>query len=246
MQLPRLLLAATLLIGVFKAQAAPITFFGEDLNGDPFSRIAFPNALAARSSFLGQLPASSTDNLEGLTPGTLTPIALTFSGIFSATLTGGNSAVRSLTSGTDNFGEYPTSGNKYIATDSNAAVTITFSSAITSFGFYGTDIGDFGNTRLNLVFSSATGSFTQPVNNTLGAGRNSSADGSVLFFGYINTANPFTSVQITSTSDSFGFDDPVIGVARLASTPEPGTLLLLGSAFLFVCPKALRILNSRA
>lgn len=223
-----------------------MTFFGEDLNGRPLSRIPFPNATAANVSFLAALSGSSTDTLEELIPGTLTPLALTFSGISSTILNGGNSVVSSSTSGTDGFGEFPTSGNIYIAADPNSPLSITFSSPITAFGFFGTDIGDSASAHLNIVFSGTNPSVIQTVNNTLTSGRGSQADGSVLFFGYINTAAPFTNVLITSpgnttASESFGFDDPVIGVAGTTTlVPEPASLLLLISGFTALSAKLLK------
>lgn len=251
MQSSRLALAAFSLVGAFSAQAAALTFFGEDLNGDPQSRISFPNATAARTSFLAALPgSSSTDTLEELSAGTLAPFNLTFSGISTTTLTGGNSGVRSLPSGTDGFGEFPTSGANYIASDPNAAFTITFSSPITSFGFYGIDFGDSASAHLSVAFSGPNPLVTQTVNDSLSAGRGSIADGSVLFFGYINATSPFTSVQITSPgntspNETFAFDDPVIGLARTAATPEPASLILLTAGLIILFPKILKDIRLR-
>ena len=252
MQSSRLALFAFSLVGAYSVQAAAVTFFGEDLNGNPLSRISFPNATAARTSFLTALSGStSTDTLEELTAGTLAPITLTFSGISTTTLTAGNSAVRSLASGTDGFGEFPTSGNNYIASDPNATFVITFSSPITSFGFYGSDFGDSASAHLTVVFSGLTPPVTENVNDTLSAGRQTPADGSVLFFGYINTAAPFTTVQITSPgntspNETFGFDDPVIGIAAgSAIAPEPSAWFLLAAGLLALSPKILKEIRLR-
>jgi len=76
----------------FSALAAPVTFFGEDLNGpprnDPNALAAWPNADAARNAFLANLTGVGTENFEGHAV-TTPPITLTFPGAGTATLTGG-------------------------------------------------------------------------------------------------------------------------------------------------------------
>jgi len=56
--------------------------------------------------------------------------------------------------------------------------------------------------------------------------------GSVLFWGLIDTLNPFTSITFGNTNagtDFFGFDDFTIGtIQQVAATPEPGTMVLMG------------------
>ena len=112
-------------------------------------------------------------------------------------------------------------------------VTIAFTSPVTSFGFFATDIGDFANARLTIRLTGAGAADTETVNNTFGGNRNSPSDGSVLFFGYIDSANPFTNVTINSPGgDSFGLDDFVIGTAA-TSVPEPGSAFLLAAGVLF-------------
>ncbi len=212
-------------------QAAPLTFFGEDLNGNPNSRIAFPKAAAARANFVSQLPGIATDNFEEFSNGASLPLSLTFSGAASATLNGAAGFIQTLASGTNGNGRFPTSGNNYLDSDA-ASLILTFVSPVTAFGFYGTDIGDFGG-QLSLMFT-GTRTVSIPVPHSLGTGTGSPQDGSVLFFGYIDTANPFTSVQFlnTAASDSFGFDDAVIGVRQVTLTPEPDSCLLFGAGLL--------------
>ncbi|MCH2221794.1 MAG: PEP-CTERM sorting domain-containing protein, partial [Dechloromonas sp.] len=58
-------------------------------------------------------------------------------------------------------------------------------------------------------------------------------DGNVLFWGFIDTGKTYTKVSIrnTSSGDRFGFDDMVIGDrGQINQVPEPGALLLLGTA----------------
>jgi len=56
------------------------------------------------------------------------------------------------------------------------------------------------------------------------------------FFGYIETANPFTSIQFSDSaaSDTFGFDDAIVGVRQGTTTPEPASYLLFGTGILGV------------
>ena len=55
-------------------------------------------------------------------------------------------------------------------------------------------------------------------------------NGSLLFWGFIDTAATYTSISLrnTSSSDRFGFDDMVIGDREQVTLPEAGTLGLLG------------------
>jgi len=176
----RPLLVSLLFIPISAVWAVPLTFFGEDLNGNPTARIAFPNSAAARASFLSQLSAIATDNLEEFSNGMQLPITLTFPGAASASLNGPAGTIQTSSGGTNGFGRFPTSRSNYLETDA-AAITLTFAVPVTSFGFYGTDIGDFGG-QLTLVFSGAQ-KVTETVPHSLGTGARSPQDGSVLFFG---------------------------------------------------------------
>jgi len=62
-------------------------------------------------------------------------------GAGTATFTG-TGQIANVPSGDNGFGRYPISGNQYF--DTGSVFTITFSTAIAAFGFFGVDIGDFG------------------------------------------------------------------------------------------------------
>jgi len=177
------------------------------------------------------LPAFAVDNFEEFANGVGLPLTLTFAGATSATLDGPAGFIQTLSSGTNGFGRFPISGNNYLETDA-AALTLTFAAPVTSFGFFATDIGDFGG-QLSLVFAGAR-RVTETVPHSLGTGARSPQDGSVLFFGYMDAANPFTSVQFSdsASSDTFGLDDAVVGVGRSTAAPEPVSLTLLGTGLL--------------
>lgn len=124
-------------------------------------------------------------------------------------------------------GRYPISGDHYW--QSGYDFSITFSEAISAFGFYGIDIGDFDG---QVVLTMAGGeSISLNIGNSMNI-----LGGSVLYFGFYDLENTYTSITFTNTNagtDYFGFDDFTIGtLENINSTvPEPATLLLLGAGF---------------
>ena len=237
------------LLGLSGTASAYMAYFGEDLNHSASVALtATPNSSAQEAAFKALLSGVGTENFEGQTVGASTPLALSFPGTGSttvtATLSGGGGTVAAVTSGSTNgAGRYsvPSSGSTRYW-EVNAGTTsgnfeITFSEAIAAFGFYGVDIGDFGG-RVSLeFFNGATSVGTQAVAHTVGSG--GSTDGSVLFFGAIasGAAEEFTSVKFSTTygsGDIFAFDNFTIGTRAQvidpdpSPTPIPGTLLLAG------------------
>jgi len=207
---------------------ATMTFFGEDTGlGDGNGRVAHPNSNKAANNFLSKLVGVGTENFEGFASGTTPPFSSTFSGAGTATFTGAG-FIANVPSG-DNGGRYPISGNQYFDAFASA-FTITFSTAIAAFGFYGVDIGDFGG-QVTLMLTHLSGPPTMvTVPNVING-----PGGGVLFFGFIDTANPFTSITFGDTApgvDAFGLDDMTIGtVQQVFPTPDSGsTLSLLGLA----------------
>jgi hypothetical protein len=184
---------------------------------------AFPNATAAEADFLALLSGVGTEDFESFTAGTGTPLALVFPGAGTATLTGTGS-IDNVPTGTNGFGRYPTSGDQYWESGQNFA--ISFTDPVAAFGFFGVDIGDFSG---QLTVTTTNGGPTvYNVGNTING-----PGGSVLFWGIIDTANPFTSVTFGNTAagtDFFGFDDMTIGsvVQVVIPAPEPASLALLG------------------
>jgi hypothetical protein len=212
-------------------QAAPMIFFGQDLNADESVRLAsFPNASAARASFLSNLTGVGTETFESFATNAAPPLVLSFPGAGTATLTGAGVFVNSVPSGTS-AGRYPISGTKYVE-GSSASLLVSFSAPVAAFGFYATDVGDFsGRITLTLTRPSGTETFTVPSAININGG-------SVLYYGIIDAANPFTSVTFGNTaagSDFFGFDDMTIGsVQQVTPVPEPTTLasMTLGAVLL--------------
>jgi hypothetical protein len=183
----------------------------------------------ARNGFLGALGGVSTESFETIAVGTRAPIALGFAGAGTATLTGTGAVA-----GAPSAGAFATEGSRYylVTTSTGNEFTINFSNAIAAFGFFGTDLGDAGS-NLFLRFTRADGTTFQtqvPFNAATPL-----ASGNRLFYGFIDTSNPFTAVQFVSTGsgDVFGFDEMTIGTSGQVVNPpnvipEPATVALLG------------------
>lgn len=203
------------------AHAVPIVFFGQDLNTVEAQRLtAHPNSDAARTAFLANLIGVGTETFEATPNLTLAPLPLTFPGAGTATLTGDGIVLDldalGLSAPLTLAGRYPISGMKHW--DAGDVFSVGFSSPVAAFGFYGSDIGDFGGQVTLTLKGAADVVLTVPsVINGVG--------GSVLYFGVIDTENPFTSLTFGNTAvgfDSFGFDDMTIGsLAQVVTSPPP-------------------------
>jgi hypothetical protein len=223
------LMVVVILLSPLTAFALNMTFFGEDL-GPLTQSSPRPNSDAARDSFLALLTGVGTEDFEGFPAGPSTPstIDVDFGVAGVATLVGdSDSYVRSGT----NAGRFPISGENYWRS-SSGNFTLNFSNEIAAFGFYGTDLGDFaGNISLN---TSNGAVINYDIPHTINA-----PNASVVYWGVINTDNPFTSVSFQNTGsgvDRFGFDDFTIGSVEQVQPviPEPGTVLLLSTGLISV------------
>src|SRR5436190_24269055 len=200
MKTNRLFAIAALLASTnLSAVAAPVTFYGEDLN---VGALPTPNSDVARNAFFSNLTGVGTETFDGIAVGTVNPV-LNFPVAGTATLTGGGQ----VSSGPDGAGRFPISGSNWYFTAANSA-GITFGSAISAFGFYATDIGDYGG-HLTLTLTDILDNVSVlNVNNTVGS--NGSTNGSALYFGFYDLANSYKSVAFGNSQggiDGFGYDN---------------------------------------
>jgi len=219
-------LATSLLILSGSVQAAPITFFGEDISTAGTALGA--NSAAARSNFLSNLSGVGNEDFESFSVGDSSPLALSFpgsSGSITSNLTGGGS----ISNFTD-FGRFATSGSNYWEAQTGN-FSINFSSGISAFGFNGIDIGDFVPETLKLTLTETGGATSiLDVAHSLGIGN---FDNATLFFGFFDTTTTYTSISFNNAGggDIFGFDDMVIGDREQVKpnpVPEPASLVLIG------------------
>ncbi len=209
---------------------AAVIYFGEDLS--PGRTVpAGGHAETARNAFLANLSGVGTETFESIPNQAADGLALNFpgaSGGITATLSdpSGSSRVQD----TPGAGRFATSGTRYLQEVANG-FSLTFSTEIAAFGFYGTDIGDF-NGQVTVTLSNGFGQSSYTVANTVNG-----PDGSLLFWGIIaeagETFNKLTFGNTAVGSDYFGFDDLTIGeLQQVAPIPVPATLPLLASAMI--------------
>jgi hypothetical protein len=211
------------------AQAAPQTFFGEDANPTGATPLAHPHSDSAEASFFGNLTGVGTETFESFANGATT-VAPNFNNGVTATLSGGS------IQNSSSAGRFAISGSNYYNADT-ASFTINFSSAIAAFGFYGTDIGDFGGALSLTLTDVANNTFNLIVPAQQGSGGAAPENGSALYFGFFDTGDTYKSVSFnnSNTDDQFGFDNMSVGTLQQVtpvSVPEPSSLAVLGAGLL--------------
>ena len=207
------------------AQAVPNIFFGENTN--PGGVVSGAPA-TARTSFLSSLIGVGSEGFETQTVSAGAPIGLTFagsSGSITATLNGAGQITGAATACCGRFNTTPGGSQWWTA---SGVFNIAFSSAVSAFGFYGTDIGDFDG-KITVSLEDTLGNVTDyVVDNTLNG-----PDASLLFWGFTDTSTAYNRITFDNTNsgvDFFGFDDMVIGDRGQISVPEPVSLALFGLA----------------
>jgi PEP-CTERM motif len=180
---------------------------------------------------------SVLDQVNPATPAS-SPIAISFpSTSVTATIAGqdslGDSSIYALKASDSGNGRFDTTNGAAdgMLLEGHATFSVTFDSAVSAFGFYATDAGDFGPELTIRLFQTAAA--TQPSSTHLVSGPQ--VDGSLLFWGFIDSQATYEKVEFVfgSQRDGIGFDDFTIGSpAPVDGVPEPGTLALLGLALL--------------
>jgi hypothetical protein len=203
----KLVLVVTILALPLTPALAIDTYFGEDLGlGEGTPLPAWPNADAAEAAFLLHLIGVGVEDFEGYADGTTAPLPITFSGSGVTATLQGNGEIDDVPMGSTNgFGRYATSGTHYW--ESSDVFTIDFDQPIAAFGFFGIDIGDFEG-QVTLTCTDGTNIVLVIPHTVDGDG------GSVIFFGFIDEDNQYTSISFGNTepgSDYFGFDDMYVG-----------------------------------
>jgi hypothetical protein len=220
-------IAAALLSLAAATHAAPVIYFGENLA--PANAVSGA-PVTARNSFLSSLVGVASEGFESFNDATGAPLNLSFTGsggMLSAQLAGGGAIETSAQGIPDGRFNTTTGGDKFWEA-SSASFSISFGTAISAFGFYGTDIGDFnGQVRLMLI------DVNDVQTELLVPHTQNGNSGSLLFFGFIDAANSYKSITFSNTGsggDFLGFDDMVIGDQRQVNPgiPEPGSLALVG------------------
>jgi hypothetical protein len=206
-----LLTIALAVLAAGQGNAAPQFFYGEDQGtGSNDVRLAnYPNATSARAAFVDAVGAIGIEDFETLTSQASAPLPLDFDG--NPALLTGAGIVRDWPEGTY-AGTYPLSGINYFLVDNpTAPFTVTFTSPVSAFGFYATDICDFLGTitvHLDTGPTYLLGSNSQRLT------------GGVLFWGVVDDLAPFTTITLTPdtydhgwgpSADGFGLDDMIVG-----------------------------------
>jgi hypothetical protein len=207
-------------LATLPAHATLSTYFGEN-QSEPFEVGAAP--AAARAAFMAKLVGVGTEGFESYSVGSGEPLVLSFpggTGSIVATITG--SGIVDDVTDTGRFNTWPSGGTRWW--DSGFSFAIAFSRPVAAFGFYGTDIGDFGGQVTVTLVDTDDNETMLTIPNTVDG-----VEGSALFWGFIDTGTSYKSLTFGNTGggfDGFGFDGMTIG-ERVQVVPEPGTFALL-------------------
>jgi hypothetical protein len=188
--------------------------------------LALPLALAAcavvsahATSFEFNFTANPTSTVPNLS-GTVTfPNAIVDSG---ALVTASTTSTYSFEPGgsTSPFGE-----SEYLGLDAGQNITFSFSTPMSYVGFYWGTPDLYNYVVLNLVGGGSVDYSGQDVYNLWGAGASyGNTPGYANFFA--NGGPEITSIELSSDGSAFEVDNLSYGIT---ATPEPGSLMLLGS-----------------
>lgn len=223
MNLKTILFSALAIAAASGAQAAIITYSGQD-DGAPVSG-PFPNSNTAASSFLTAATAFGpvyTETFDTIPVGTgagggtfsIPGASVSLNTTYSAPFGGVSDSVSS------NVYGFPVSGSNFLAFDGGSA-TFTFDDPTNSFGFY--------TTGVQTVFTSVfTVTFNDGASETLNIPIN--VNGGASYFGFTDSI-AIKSVTVTNISDDAWAVDNVSFNAGTSAAPEPSTWAMMSLGF---------------
>lgn len=199
------------------------------------NKVVTAGPAAARSTLETQLSGLGTllrEDFEGLTPPSSiinqSPIAFSFGSITGGSVFASNEALSLVSTGVFNT---TASATKKQFIDATGPVTISFTQALSGFGLYLTDLGDFSDSLVTVQLVTSAG-VRLPAQDLLRGGQ----DAGLLFWGFYDSApNAYYSSVIISSNgngDVYGLDDFVGAIAApaLNQVPTPSTAALLLAA----------------
>lgn len=234
------------------AHATATTFFGNNvlaLRTVSDGAGAGHDPLNQRNQFEASLASFQTEAFNQ-TPGNIGSLSDIFAAGSGVTLTSTDPNINTTSRVQNNpnpggtpTGRFNTTGDPSVAVNTigtsgwwetnKGTTTVQFTTAVSAFGTFITDAGDFRGALDVQIFNGASLLLSTSLIST-GSG-NVANSGALAFFGYTNDTTKFTSVVFTVSQaaglpvgqfDFVGFDDFITGPLRAASIPEPSSITL--------------------
>jgi len=186
------------------AKAGPLTTYtGAD--NDVSSLAQMTNSVAAESAFAAAAPGLSIITFETAVPS-------------DVSIAGGSITNNSECGALCGFDTTP--GGSYFYLLLGGSATFSFTTPISDFGMYITGLQTDLVPQETLTFSDGSSETIDTPTSTGGGGA---------FIGFTDTGASITSVSYNATDDVVSLDDVLYGSATSTATPEPNSLLLLGT-----------------